>query len=91
MAVTGFRGVKGGPRAISKAASDPNAVAHALLMADLSENAKKAIQMGVDNPGGDFAAGQSAPRMPPPDQAGMQDASMMPKGGHRGSGRGLWK
>ncbi len=31
-------------------ASDPNAVAHALLMTDLSENAKKAIQMGVDNP-----------------------------------------
>jgi uncharacterized protein (DUF1800 family) len=31
-------------------ASDPNEVAHALLMADLSENARKAIQMGVDNP-----------------------------------------
>ena len=31
-------------------ASDPNAVAHALLMTDLSENARKAIQMGVDNP-----------------------------------------
>jgi uncharacterized protein (DUF1800 family) len=30
--------------------SDPNEVAHALLMVDLSPNAKKAIQMGVDNP-----------------------------------------
>ena len=33
-----------------ESASDPNAVAHALWMTDLSENAKKAIQMGVDNP-----------------------------------------
>ena len=31
-------------------ATDPNEVAHALLMTDLSANAKKAIQMGVDNP-----------------------------------------
>jgi uncharacterized protein (DUF1800 family) len=31
-------------------ATDANTVAHALLMTDLSENAKKAIQMGVDNP-----------------------------------------
>ncbi len=31
-------------------ATDPNTIAHALLMADLSENAKKAIQIGVDNP-----------------------------------------
>jgi uncharacterized protein (DUF1800 family) len=30
--------------------SDPNEVAHALLMVDLSANARKAIQMGVDNP-----------------------------------------
>src|SRR5436305_14962334 len=30
--------------------TDPNEVAHALLMADLSANAKQAIQMGVDNP-----------------------------------------
>jgi hypothetical protein len=31
-------------------APDANTVAHALLMADLSENAKKAIQIGIDNP-----------------------------------------
>jgi uncharacterized protein (DUF1800 family) len=30
--------------------TDANAIAHAFLMTDLSENAKKAIQMGVDNP-----------------------------------------
>ena len=33
-----------------ESASDPNTIAHALLMTDLSENARKAIQIGVDNP-----------------------------------------
>jgi uncharacterized protein (DUF1800 family) len=60
-------------------ATDPNEVAHALLMVDLSPNAKKAIQMGVDNP---EILQQVNQRVQPPDRA-MMDASMM-----QGQGRG---
>ncbi len=59
-------------------ATDPNAVAHALLMADLSENARKAIQMGVDNP--EILQQLNERAQPNP---GMQDASM-PGRGRRG-------
>jgi uncharacterized protein (DUF1800 family) len=61
-------------------AADPNAVAHALLMTDLSENARKAIQMGVDNPEILQTVNQGSQMET---DRGMQDASM-PGRGRRG-------
>ncbi len=63
-------------------ASDPNDVAHELSMTDLSPNAKKAIQMGVDNPEILQQVNQRS-QLQPKDGA-MQDASMQM--GRRGRG-----
>jgi uncharacterized protein (DUF1800 family) len=57
-------------------ATDPNAVAHALLMTDLSENARKAIQMGVDNP----EILQQVNQRPQPNQE-MREAFVQRRGG----------
>ncbi|HEY3836222.1 MAG TPA: DUF1800 domain-containing protein [Bryobacteraceae bacterium] len=59
-------------------AKDPNTVAHALLMTDLSERAKQAIQMGVDNP-------EILQQVNDRSEPRVQDANMMGMGrGRRG-------
>ena len=69
-------GNQGGSYSLSNATR--NAVAHApLLMTDLSENARKAIQMGVDNPEILQQVGN--------DRSQMQDVGM------RAEAAGVWK
>jgi uncharacterized protein (DUF1800 family) len=50
---------------------DPTQVAHALLMTELSENGKKAIQMGMDNPEIIEQVNQRAQMQQQPDAAAM--------------------
>src|SRR6202043_1464345 len=57
---------------------DPDAVAHALLMTDLSERARQAIKMGVENPEILQQVNDRAQR------PAMQDG--MARGGRRGGG-----
>ena len=61
-------------------AADPNAVAHALLMTDLSENARQAIQMGVDNPEILQQVNQRSASPAEDRGMGMKDASLRGKG-----------
>jgi uncharacterized protein (DUF1800 family) len=61
--------------------SDPNAVAHAFLMTDLSENAKTAIQMGIDNPEIIAEVNNDSQTQPPRPQAtGMEQPGMRGRG-----------
>lgn len=64
-------------------AADANDVAHALFMADLSPNTRKAIQMGVDNPEILQQVNQRSQMQDAPMQRGMTER------GRRGMDMGL--